>query len=715
GYTLRATGTGLTVTSAPFTIVAGSATQIAVNAGDNQTQPAGTAVPIRPSVIVKDSTGNPVAGVAVTFAVAPGNGSITGASQTTNASGIATVGSWTLATAARTNTLTAASTGLAGSPVQFIATGTAGDAGSIALHGGNGQSATVGTAVATVPSVIVRDQFNNPVAGVSVTFAVVSGGGTVVPTTAVTTNAGGIATVTSWTLGTTAGTNTLRAISPGLNGNPVDFTATGRAAAPSASRSLVAAVPGTIAASAGSSAATITVTVRDDFDNPVSGASVTLSATGASNALTQPVGTTNASGQITGTLSSTAAGTKTVTATVNGTFVVTETAAVTVTAGAVSASQSTVAAAPTSIAAGSATSTITVTAKDAHGNPIEGATVVLAATPTTGNALTQPVGTTNASGVATGTLASTAAGDKTVSATINNSVAVAQTVTVTVTPGGVSASQSTVVAAPTSIAAGSGSSTITVTARDASGNPIQGVTVTLAASPAAGSTLTQAPGTTNASGVATGTLSSTAAGLKTVSATIGPVAITQTATVTVTAGAAAVIAGNSMNPQSATVGTAVDSRPSVIVRDAGGNPVAGVAVTFAVAAGNGSITGANQTTNASGIATVGSWTLPTAARENTLTATAAGSRISGNPVTFTATGTAGAATQLVITTPPSISAQSGVAFLQQPVIQLQDASSNPVSQAGVVVTATVSPAGATASSNSATTGTSGAATFSGLA
>src|SRR5213078_3533180 len=98
-------------------------------------KPGGTAVPVKPSVIVKDAKGNPVAGVAVTFAVTPANGSITGASQTTNASGIATVGSWTLATAAREDTLTATAGVLAGSPVKFTATGTAGDAGSIAVNG----------------------------------------------------------------------------------------------------------------------------------------------------------------------------------------------------------------------------------------------------------------------------------------------------------------------------------------------------------------------------------------------------------------------------------------------------------------------------------------------------------------------------------------------------------------------------------------------------
>src|SRR5207249_10251657 len=105
-------------------------------------------------------------------------------------------------------------------------------------------------------------------------------------------------------------------------------------------------------------------------------------------------------------------------------------------------------------------------------------------------------------------------------------------------------------------------------------------------------------------------------------------------------------------------------------------------------------TGGTQTTNGSGIATVGSWTLSTTAGTNTLTATAAGSGITGNPVTFTAEGTAGAATKLALTTAPSSAAQSGVALAQQPVLQLQDANGNPVGQSGVVVTATVTPAAA---------------------
>src|SRR5205807_1873967 len=85
------------------------------------------------------------------------------------------------------------------------------------------------------------------------------------------------------------------------------------------------------------------------------------------------------------------------------------------------------------------------------------------------------------------------------------------------------------------------------------------------------------------------------------------------------------------------------------------------------------------------------------------------------PVTSgTVTLSAGAATQLVLTTQASTAASSGVPLAQQPVVQLQDANGNAVSQSSVVVTATASPTGATASSNTATTGTAGAAMFSGL-
>ena len=118
-------GTSVRVAACKFTYV-GPATLLALNAGDNQSASAGAAVSVAPSVIAKDAKGRPVPGVSVTFAVATGGGSVTGAAAKTNASGVATVGSWKLGAVAGANTLTATSAGLTGSPVTFTATGDAG-------------------------------------------------------------------------------------------------------------------------------------------------------------------------------------------------------------------------------------------------------------------------------------------------------------------------------------------------------------------------------------------------------------------------------------------------------------------------------------------------------------------------------------------------------------------------------------------------------------
>jgi hypothetical protein len=94
---------------------------------------------------------------------------------------------------------------------------------------------------------------------------------------------------------------------------------------------------------------------------------------------------------------------------------------------------------------------------------------------------------------------------------------------------------------------------------------------------------------------------------------------------------AASIAANSSTTLIAAPGAEVAELPSVILRDQSGSPVGGVAVTFAVTSGGGTVTGDHTTTNPSGIATVGSWTLGPNGGGNTLVATAG-----GLSVTFTA-------------------------------------------------------------------------------
>jgi len=251
-------------------VIAGEATQIAINAGNGQTATAGSVVTTPPSVIVKDANNTVVSGATVTFAVASGGGSITGGTATTGTDGIATVGSWTLGSTAGTNTLTATSGSL--TSVTFTATGTTPTATQLIKYSGDSQSATVGTAVSTLPSVIVKDASNNPVSGVSVTFTVTTGGGTVSGGSA-TTGTNGIATAGGWTLGSTAGTNVLTATSGSLT--PVTFIATGTTATSAPTISSIAPAYGD-----NSSAVSITALTGTGF---VSGATMVLAKSGQTN------------------------------------------------------------------------------------------------------------------------------------------------------------------------------------------------------------------------------------------------------------------------------------------------------------------------------------------------------------------------------------------------------------------------------------------------
>lgn len=174
-----------------------------------------------------------------------------------------------------------------------------------------------------------------------------------------------------------------------------------------------------------------------------------------------------------------------------------------------------------------------------------------------------------------------------------------------------------------------------VVIRDQRGDPMAGVTVVFAAVDDFGTVSGEAVAT-NSSGIATvgsWTLSTTA-GMNIVLATVGP-SLGVTFNATGVAGAPATVEKvPHTDGQTATVNTSVASPPTVLVKDQHGNRAAGVAVTFVITVGGGSIGAGAATTDASGFATVGSWTLG-ALGENALTATVAG--VSG-PTTFTATG-----------------------------------------------------------------------------
>lgn len=194
-------------------------------AGNAQTGPVLQTLANALQVRIEDRLGNVMAGRQVTFAVTSGGGSITTTSANSDAAGLAAT-SWTLgsstaalqrvsATVAGNATTTFFTANpLAGPPVQMnLAPGNAGD----------GQTAQFGTAVAIPPSVQLVDVLGNGVAGATVTFSVIAGGGSITGASAVT-NVNGVANVGSWTLGAAIGVNSLQASFGGLT--PILFTAT---------------------------------------------------------------------------------------------------------------------------------------------------------------------------------------------------------------------------------------------------------------------------------------------------------------------------------------------------------------------------------------------------------------------------------------------------------------------------------------------------------
>lgn len=412
---------------------------LSVFSGNGQNGAAGEELAQPIKVLATDGNSQPIQNQVVNFVVTAGGGSVFAGTALTDANGIAAE-VWRLGTTAGSvQTVEVRAVAPDGTKEVFgvfTANVLAGAPDTIVVNGGDNQSAPVNAAVAIAPSVRLADRYGNPVPGHSVTFLVLSGGGAVTGSPALS-NASGIATVGSWSMGPTAGTNTLRATAAGLPSSPVVFTATGQALM----------VP------------QLAITTQPAV-NAQSGVVLTP----------QPV----------------------------------------------------------------------LQLQDNQGQPLHQAGVAVTASINSGG----------------GTLGGT--------------------VTVNTDANGV----------------------VTFTNLSISG--LVGPR-------------TLAFNATGVTGITSGT-------------------------VNLAAGPAGVIAVNDGNGQSANAGTALGTAPSVKVTDGAGNPVAGVSVTFIPATGGGSVTGGVQNTDALGVARVGSWTMGPTSGSNTLTATATGSGISGNPVTISATG-----------------------------------------------------------------------------
>jgi hypothetical protein len=165
---------------------------------------------IQPSIKVTDAFGNGIAGVAVTVQIT-GGGSVQNANPTTDATGVGTVGAWTLGSLTGTQTVILAAAGVPSVVFSVVTT----PPGSITLAAGDGQTGSPSTTLPVNPVFRVLNVAGAPVAGQGIIFTVTSGGGTVTTTSAVT-DAQGQASPGAWKLGAFAGSQTMVANANGV-------------------------------------------------------------------------------------------------------------------------------------------------------------------------------------------------------------------------------------------------------------------------------------------------------------------------------------------------------------------------------------------------------------------------------------------------------------------------------------------------------------------
>ena len=591
------------------------------------------------TVTVADANGNPIAGKVVAIAATGSGNSIVQAPGPTDSAGqaVATIASTMVEL--KTLTVTVDPGGVpvvldAQPTVDFVfdispslSTVTANPATGVVADGI--ESATI--------TVTVRDALGSPLQGQMVEVS--AGGAGVVGQPLSPTDANGVATAT--VASTVAG---LEAISATVNpaGSPVALDAQPTVEfiadvdSVSASLSSAGADPAIGVVADGVQESTITITVRDAHGNPVPGRTVELASNGSNDTIGQPPGPTGADGIALATLSSTTAELKTLTVTVDplGSPVVLDDIPTVDFVPDISASLSSAVAVPVSdvVADGVELATITVTVLDAGGSPAPGQVVALASDGA-GDVLTQPVGLTDGSGQATGTLASTQAGLVTLTVTVNpNATAVElddqPTVTFVADADDVSAAFSTAIALPASdvVADGLAVATITVTVVDANQNPIEGKTVALA-SDGSDNSITQPAGPTDAAGVVTATIASTSAELKTITVTVDPAGVP----VVLDEHPLVAFIGDAANPSASLSSVSADPGTGIVadgaavatititVRDVNGNVVPDVEVAVASDGSGDTLSQPGGPTDALGTATA--TIAATTAELKTLTAT----------------------------------------------------------------------------------------------
>jgi Fe-S cluster assembly iron-binding protein IscA len=665
----------LSVKTSSFEVM-GGASSMTANAGTTpQTATVNTAFTNALGVTVLDSASDPVEGVSVTF-TAPGSGasgkfsnSTTTITLTTNANGVATA-PFTANTMAGANyTVTASAGGV--TAVSFTLTNKAGAASSMTANSGTSpQTATVNTAFTNAPAVTVEDMYGNPVSGVSVTFTAPGSGvsgkfSNNTATITVSTNASGIASAPLTANSMAGGPYTVSATSAGLTTQ--NFSLTNTAGAASSMTANAGTTPQTATVNTAFANA-LAVTVEDASSNPVSGVSVTFTAPGSgasgkfSNNTATITVTTNSSGVASApfTANSMAGGPYTVSAASAG--LTTLNFSLSNTAGAASSMTANAGTTPQTATVGTAFgNALAVTVEDASSNPVSGVSVTFTA-PGSGasgkfsNSTATITVSTNSSGVASApfTANSMAGGPYSVSAA--SAGLTTQNFSLTNAAGAPSSMTANAGTTPQTAPVGTAfANSLAVTVKDASNNPVSGVSVTFAA-PGTGASGTFSnstatiTATTNSSGVATArfTANGTAGGPYSVSASAAGLTAVNFSLTNAAGAASSMTANAGTTPQSALVNAVFANALAVTVKDSFSNPVSGVSVTFtAPSTGAGGTFGNSSNTivaatNSSGVASAAFTANGTSGGPYTVSATAAGLTtanfsLTNTPATLSAT------------------------------------------------------------------------------
>lgn len=262
---------------------------------------------------------------------------------------------------------------------------------------------------------------------------------------------------------------------------------------------------------------------------------------------------------------------------------------------------------------------------------------------TAGTILTDRLGTwaTSAASVASvsadGEVLGLAAGTVTITATVESR---AGSATIQVVPAAPAAPATVTITPATATLMVGATASLTAVARDATGTVLAGRTTVWSSSDTTRATVS-AIGLVTAHGVGTATIRAAVDG------TVGTSALSITAAPS--SSGPYTLAISSGNGQTGLVGATLPLPPAVQLRDGSGRGVPGVPVSFVVTAGGGRLSTTSATTNASGVATAGSWTLGALAGTNVVQASAQAPN--GTPLVATFTATAITSTP---TTPPRV-------------------------------------------------------------